>query len=137
MDNDFLLDIENMVYAFDSTTIDLCLNLFPWAKFRQNKGAVKMHTLLDVRGNIPSFIYITDGLCHDVNVLDLLPVEHGAFYLMDKGYVDYDRLYSMHQQQAFFVTRAKDNMAYKRLYSKPVDKTIGLKCDQIIRNNFV
>jgi IS4 transposase len=131
-DNDFQLDIENMVYAFDSTTIDLCLNLFPWAKFRQNKGAVKMHTLLDVRGNIPSFIHITDGLCHDVNALDLLPVEQGAFYLMDKGYIDYSRLYSMHQQQAFFVTRAKDNMAYKRLYSQPVDKTTGLKCDQII-----
>jgi hypothetical protein len=131
-DNDFLLDLDNMVYAFDSTTIDLCLNLFPWAKFRKNKGAVKMHTLLDLRGNIPSFIYITDGLCHDVNALDILPVEQGAFYLIDKGYIDYDRLYQMHLQQAFFVTRAKDNMAYKRLYSKPVDKTLNLKCDQII-----
>jgi hypothetical protein len=131
-DNDFLLDLENMVYAFDSTTIDLCLNLFPWATFRHNKGAVKMHTLLDVRGNIPSFIHITEGLCHDVNVLDFLPVEQGAFYLMDKGYIDYDRLYVMHQQQAFFVTRAKDNMAYKRLYSNPVDKSTGLKCDQTI-----
>lgn len=130
--NNFLLDLENMVYAFDSTTINLCLNLFPWAKFRQNKGAVKMHTLLDVRGNIPSFIHITDGLCHDVNALDFLTVEHGAFYLMDKGYIDYKRLYEMHQQQAFFVTRAKDNMAYKRLYSKAVDKSTGLKCDQII-----
>ena len=86
-DNDFLLDLENMVYAFDSTTIDLCLNLFPWARFRKNKGAVKMHTLLDVRGNIPSFIHITDGLCHDVNALDFMPVEQGAFYLMDKGYI--------------------------------------------------
>jgi len=131
-DNDFLLDLDNMVYAFDSTTIDLCLNLFPWAKFRQNKAAVKMHTLLDVRGNIPSFIHITEGLCHDVNALDLLPVEQGAFYLMDKGYIDYTRLYEMHKQQAFFVTRAKSNMAYKRLYSNPVDKTIGLKCDQTI-----
>jgi hypothetical protein len=131
-DNDFLLDLDNMVYAFDSTTIDLCLNLFPWAKFRQNKGAVKMHTLLDVRGNIPSFIHITDGLCHDVNALDMLPIEQGAFYLMDKGYIDYERLYTMHQQQAFFVTRAKDNMAYKRLYSKPVDKSTGLRCDQTI-----
>lgn len=131
-DNAFQLDLDNMVYAFDSTTIDLCLNLFPWAKFRQNKAAVKMHTLLDVRGNIPSFIYITDGLCHDVNALDILPVEQGAFYLMDKGYIDYQRLYAMHQQQAFFVTRAKDNMAYKRLYSHPVDKTTGLCCDQTI-----
>jgi hypothetical protein len=131
-DNDFLLDLENMVYAFDSTTIDLCLNLFPWARFRQNKGAVKMHTLLDVRGNIPSFIHITEGLCHDVNALDLLPVEPNAFYLMDKGYIDYARLYEMHQQHAFFVTRAKDNMAYKRLYSQPVDKSKGLKCDQTI-----
>jgi len=131
-DNAFQLDMDNMVYAFDSTTIDLCLNLFPWAKFRQNKAAVKMHTLLDVRGNIPSFIYITDGLCHDVNALDILPVEQGAFYLMDKGYIDYQRLYAMHQQQAFFVTRAKDNMAYKRLYSHPVDKTTGLQCDQTI-----
>jgi hypothetical protein len=110
-DNDFLLDLENMDYVFNSITIDLCLNLFPWARFRQNKGAVKMHTLLDVRRNIPGFIHITDGLCNDVNASGFLPIEQGAFYLMDKGYIDYERLYAMHQQQAFFVTRTKDNMA--------------------------
>ncbi len=131
-ENDFLLDLENIVYAFDSTTIDLCLNLFPWAKFRSNKAAVKMHTLLDVRGNIPSFIYITNGSCHDVNALDVLPIEPSAFYLMDKGYVDYERLYSIHKQGAYFVTRVKENIAYKRVYSRKVDKSTGLKSDQTI-----
>ena len=112
-DKDFQLEIENMVYAFDSTTIDLCLSLFPWAKFRKNKGAVKMHTLIDIRGSIPCFIHITDGLCHDVKALDFMPVEPGSIYLLDKGYVDYTRLYTLNCQQAYFVTRAKDNMAFE------------------------
>ena len=132
-DNDFLLNIDNMAYALDSTTIDLCLNLFPWAKFRKAKGAVKMHTLLDLRGSIPTFIEITDGLCHDVNVLDLIETEPGAIYVMDMGYVDYERLYNIHQKKGFFVTRAKTNMACKRLYSRPVDKVCGLRCDQSVR----
>jgi transposase len=132
-DNDFLLDIDNMAYALDSTTIDLCLNLFPWAKFRKSKGAVKMHTLLDLRGSIPTFIEITDGLCHDVNVLDLIEIEPGAIYVMDMGYVDYKRLYTIHQKKGFFVTRAKTNMACKRVYSRPVDKACGLRCDQSVR----
>ncbi len=131
-DKDFQLEIDNMVYAFDSTTIDLCLSLFPWAKFRKNKGAVKMHTLIDVRGSIPCFIHITDGLCHDVKALDFMPVEPGSIYLLDKGYVDYTRLYTLNCQQAYFVTRAKDNMAFNRIYSRPVDKTTGLRCDQTI-----
>ena len=132
-DNEFLLDIDNMAYALDSTTIYLCLALFPWARFRKAKGAIKMHTLLDLRGSVPTFIEITDGLCHDVNVLDLITVEPGAIYVMDMGYIDYERLYKIHQQQAFFVTRAKSNMACKRLYSRAVDKTTGLRCDQSVR----
>lgn len=133
-DNDFDLDIDNMVYALDSSTIDLCLSLFPWAKFRKTKGAVKMHTLLDLRGSIPTFIHLTDGLCHDVNVLDHIVIEPGAIYVMDKGYVDYFRLYSLiHQQRGYFVTRAKDNMAARRVYSRKVDKTIGLKYDQSVK----
>ena len=133
-DNEFALDIDNMVYALDSSTIDLCLSLFPWAKFRKAKGAVKMHTLLDLRGSIPTFVHLTDGLCHDVNVLDHIVIEPGAIYVMDKGYVDYFRFYSLiHQQRGFFVTRAKDNMAARRVYSRKVDKTIGLKYDQSVK----
>jgi len=131
-DNDFKLDLEGLVYAFDSTTIDLCLTLFPWAKFRKTKAAVKAHTLLDLRGNIPTWILITDGSVHDVNALDCLIVEAGAFYIMDKGYIDYERLYRIHKSSAFFVTRAKNNFTFKRLYSAKVDKTKGLKCDQTI-----
>ena len=133
-DNEFALEIDNMVYALDSTTIDLCLSLFPWAKFRNKKGAVKMHTLLDLRGSIPTFIHLTDGLCHDVNVLDHMVIEPDAIYVMDKGYVDYFRLYSIiHEQRGFFVTRAKSNMAARRVYSRKIDKTCGLKCDQSVR----
>lgn len=131
-DNEFDLDIEELVYAFDSTTIDLCLTLFPWAKFRKTKAAVKAHTLLDLRGNIPTWIYITDGSVHDVNALDELTIETGAYYVMDRGYIDYERLYRINTTPAFFVTRAKDNFAFKRLYSAPVDKTIGVQCDQTV-----
>jgi len=133
-DNEFKLDVQNMVYALDSSTIDLCLSLFPWARFRKNKGAVKMHTLLDLRGSIPTFVHLTDGLCHDVNVMEHIVVEPGAIYVMDKGYVDFFRFYTIiHEQRAFFVTRAKDNMAARRVYSRKVDKTTGLKYDQSIK----
>lgn len=128
----FGIDLDNTVYALDSTTIDLCLALFPWARFRKNKGAVKLHTLLDLRGNIPSFIDITDGKVHDVNVLDILIFEAGSFYIMDRGYIDFKRLYALHQALAFFVTRAKSNIKCRRLYSRPVDKSTGLRCDQTI-----
>ena len=122
-----------MAYALDSTTIDLCLSLFPWAKFRKKKGAVKAHVLLDLRGSIPTFIEITDGSVHDVNILDLITIEPGAIYVMDRGYLDMDRLYSIHQQCAFFITRAKGNTAMQRVYSRPVDKSTGLRCDQSVR----
>ncbi len=128
----FGIDLDNTVYALDSTTIDLCLALFPWARFRKNKGAVKLHTLLDLRGNIPSFIDITDGKIHDVNVLDILIFEAGSFYVMDRGYIDFSRLYELHRALAFFVIRAKSNIKCRRLYSRPVDKTTGLRCDQTI-----
>ena len=128
----FGIELANTVYALDSTTIDLCLTLFPWARFRKNKGAVKLHTLLDLRGNIPSFIDITDGKVHDVNVLDILISEAGSFYIMDRGYIDFKRLYELHQALAFFVIRAKSNLQYRRLYSRPVDKSAGLRCDQTI-----
>jgi hypothetical protein len=131
-DEGFSLELDEMVYALDSTTIDLCLGLFPWARFRKHKGAVKLHTLLDLRGSIPTFIEITDGLVHDVNVLDLLYIEAGSFYVMDKGYIDYARLYVITQASAYFVTRAKDNFAYRRLYSHRVDKKTGLRCDQTV-----
>ncbi len=129
----FGVSLQETVYALDSTTIDLCLALFPWAKFRKHKGAVKMHTLLDLRGNIPSFIAITDGKVHDVNVLDMLIIEPGSFYIMDRGYIDFDRLFHIHKAQGFFVTRGKSNLSFKRQYSRPVDKTKGLKCDQTIK----
>jgi len=128
----FLEDLDETVYAFDSTTIDLCLSLFPWAKFRQHKGAIKLHTLLDLRGNIPTFIYISDGKLHDVNTLDILPVEAGAYYVMDRGYVDFERLNIMALASAFFVIRAKSNFKFHRIYSQPVDRTTGLICDQTI-----
>lgn len=124
----FGVTLENTVYALDSTTIDLCLALFPWAKFRTHKGAVKMHTLLDLRGNIPSFIAITDGKVHDVNILDMLMIEPGSFYIMDRGYIDFERLYHIHQSQGFFVIRAKSNLSFKRQYSHPVDKSTGVRC---------
>lgn len=130
--DEFGVELKHTVYALDSTTIDLCLALFPWARFRKNKGAVKLHTLLDLRGNIPAFIYISDGKLHDVNVLDLMIFEAGSFYVMDRGYIDFARLYMLHQSQAFFVTRAKSNLQYRRLYSHPIDKSAGLRCDQII-----
>jgi hypothetical protein len=130
--DDFGIELNETVNALDSTTIDLCLSLFPWARFRKTKGAVKMHTLLDLRGNIPSFVDITDGKVHDVNILDALIPEPGAIYVMDKAYLDFERLYSLHQNAAFFVTRAKTNARLKRLYSSPVDKSTGLRCDQIV-----
>lgn len=132
-DNKFSKELENMVYAIDSSTIDLCLNLFPWAKFKQEKGAIKLHVQLDLNGAIPSFIQITDGSVHDVNILDFLVYEAGAFYIMDRGYLDYRRLKRIDASSAFFVTRAKRNMAFKRLYSRPVESKTGLRCDQTIR----
>lgn len=132
LEDSFGIDLQETVYALDSTTIDLCLSLFPWARFRKSKGAVKLHTLLDLRGPIPSFINITEGKVADVNVLDILIIEAGSFYIMDRGYLDFIRLYVIHQAYATFVTRIKSNIRYRRLYSRPVDKTTGLRCDQII-----
>ncbi len=129
---DFGVDIEQTVYALDSSTIDLCLSMFPWASFRKTKSAIKLHTLLDLRGNIPTFIHISDGKLHDVNILDQLIPEPAAFYIMDRGYLDFKRLYQLTLCPAFFVTRAKSNLKFRRLYSHPVDKAIGLKCDQTI-----
>jgi IS4 transposase len=129
------VDLDTTIYALDSTTIDLCLSLFDWAPFRSTKAAVKLHTLLDLRGSIPAFIHISDGKLHDVNVLDILPVEAGAFYVMDRGYVDFERLYAMHQAAAFFVTRAKANMDARRMYSAPTDRTSGVICDQRVMLN--
>jgi hypothetical protein len=126
------IELENTAYALDSTTIDLCLSLFPWALFRTTKSAVKMHTLLDLRGNIPSFIHISDGKLGDVNVLDVLVPEAGAIYVMDRGYLDFARLYTLHQAQAFFVTRAKSNTRFRRVYSAQVDRSTGIICDQTI-----
>jgi hypothetical protein len=126
------VDLKETVYALDATTIDLCLSLFPWAPFRQTKAAVKLHTLLDLRGAIPAFIHISDGKLHDVNVLDLLLPEPGAFYVMDRGYLDFERLYRLHQAGSFFVTRAKANLKSRRLYSRPVDRSTGVICDQDI-----
>jgi hypothetical protein len=133
----FGVDLSNTVYALDATTIDLCLSMFPWAPFRSTKAAIKLHTLLDLRGAIPSFIHISDGKLHDVNVLDLLVPEAGAFYVMDRAYVDFERLYTLDQTGAFFVTRAKSNMDARRLYSAPTDRSTGLICDQtIVLNGF-
>jgi len=129
---DFGLELDQTVYALDATTIDLCLSLFPWARFRKQKGAIKLHTLLDLRGPIPAFIEITDGKIHDVKIRDLLIPEPGAFYVMDRGYLDFERLHHLHQAQSFFVIRAKSNLRARRLYSRPVDKTTGLQCDQTV-----
>ena len=126
------VELDNTIYALDSTTIDLCLTMFPWAAFRETKAAVKLHTLLDLRGAIPTFIFISDGKLHDVNVLDILPTEPGAFYVMDRGYLDFKRLHAMHLGGSFFVTRAKSNLKYRRVASNPVDRDTGLICDQHI-----
>lgn len=133
LDDAFNLELENTAYALDASTIDLCLSVFPWAQFRKTKAAIKLHTLLDLRGNIPTFIHITDGKVHDVNVLDILVTEPGSFYVMDRGYLDFSRLYTMHLNNAYFVIRAKSNTKIRRLYSHPVDKDSGLICDQTIR----
>jgi hypothetical protein len=132
IDEPFGVDLKDTVYALDSTTIDLCLALFPWAPFRSTKAAIKLHTLIDLRGNIPSFIHISDGKLHDVNVLDELLPEPGAFYVMDRGYLDFERLHRLHLAGAFFVTRAKSNLKAKRRYSRRVDRSTGLICDQTI-----
>jgi len=129
---DIGIDLEATVYALDSTTIDLCLSMFPWARFRETKGAVKLHTLLNLRGAIPEFVLISDGKMHDVNVLDhLLPVP-GAYYVMDRAYIDFERLYEIHTLKAFFVTRAQDNQSLRRRYSHPVDRSCGIVCDQTV-----
>jgi transposase len=133
--DDFAVELDNTVYALDASTIDLCLTLFPWAKFRKTKSAVKLHTLLDLRGNIPTLVIITDGKVHDVNILDEMVMESGAIYIMDRGYLDYARLYLMHQARAFFVTRAKKNFNCRRIYSRPVDKSTGVQCDQVVALN--
>jgi hypothetical protein len=125
--------LNETVYALDSTTIDLCLSLFPWAKFRTQKGAVKMHTLLDLRGNIPSFIAITDGKVHDVNILDMLIIEPGSFYIMDRGYIDFERLFHIQESHGFFVIRGKTNLSFRRQYSYAIDKSTGVQCDQSIK----
>jgi hypothetical protein len=133
IDDDFGVDLDNTVYALDTTTIDLSLSVFPWAHFRTAKAAVKMHTQMDLRGNIPSFIHISDGKMHEVNVLDLIAPEPGSFTIMDRGFLDFERLYRFTQAGAFFVIRPKSNTLFKRVYSRPVDKTIGLRCDQTVR----
>ena len=129
---DFGVELDHTAYALDSTTIDLCLSLFPWATFRKNKAAIKMHTLIDLRGSIPSFIEITDGKVHDVNILDVLIPEPGSFYIMDRGYLDFERLYVLAQLPSFFVIRAKRNLNVQRIYSHPIDKSTGLKYDQTV-----
>lgn len=132
-DHETGIELDNVVYALDSSTVELFLEVFWWAKFRKHKAAIKLHTLLDVKCEIPCFIHITDGLVHDVNVLDLLEFEPFAVYVMDRGYVDWARLFRIHQAGAYFVIRAKDNLASERVYSAPVDKSTGLQCDQTIR----
>ncbi len=132
VDDDFGLELKETVYALDSSTIDLCLSVFPWARFRKTKAAVKLHTLLDLRGDIPTFIWITDGKVHDVNVLDHLIPEPGAIYIMDRAYLDFKRLYQMHQSSAVFVIRSKTNTGLRRIYSHKVDKTTGVKYDQTV-----
>ena len=132
-DTDLGFDLDNTIYALDSTTIDLCLSMFPWATFRKTKAAVKMHTLLNLKGSIPEFIHISEGSVHDVNILDDLPILPSAIYLMDRGYLDFPRLFGLHQAGAFFVTRAKSNTNSQRIYSHLIDKLTGLICDQTIR----
>ena len=134
-DDPFGVQLKETVYALDSTVIDLCLSLFPWARFRKHKAAVKLHTLLDLRGSIPSFIEITEGKVHDVNILDLLIFEPGSFCIMDRGYLDFERLHALHLSGAFFVVRARSNLNFRRLYSRPVKKKTGLRSDQTIALN--
>lgn len=131
-DDDFGLQLQETVYALDASVIDLCLSVFPWARFRKTKGGIKLHTLLDLRGNIPSFVTVTEAGVHEVNILDELVPEAGAIYIMDRGYLDFERLYALHQEASFFVVRAKTNTRLRRLYSASVDKTSGLRCDQIV-----
>lgn len=133
LNEDFGIELDQAAYALDATTIDLCLTLFPWAEFRQTKSAIKLHTLLDLRGSIPTFIYISDGKEHEVNILDDLPLEAGAIYVMDRGYLDFFRLYRITKAHAFFVIRTKKNMAFRRIYSAPVNREVGLLCDQTIK----
>jgi len=132
VDEPFGIDLQDTVYALDATTIDLCLSVFPWAPFQSTKAAIKLHTLLDLRGNIPTFIHISDGKLHEVSILDQLVPEPGAFYIMDRGFLDFARLYRLHQAGSFFVTRAKSNTKAERRYSRPVDRSTGLVCDQTI-----
>jgi hypothetical protein len=132
VDEPFGVDLKETVYALDATTIDLCLSVFPWAPFRTTKAAVKLHTLLDLRGNIPAFIHISDGKMHEVNILDQLLPEAGAFYVMDRGYLDFERLFRLHAAGSFFVTRGKSNLKAQRRYSRPVDRSTGLICDQTV-----
>lgn len=132
LQDSFAVELEQTVYALDTTTIDLCLSVFPWAHFRHAKAAVKMHTLLDLRGNIPTFIHISDGKMHEVNVLDILIPEAGSFYIRDRGFTDFARWFTLHQAQAFFVIRGKSNLLCRRVYSRAVDKASGLRCDQTI-----
>jgi len=130
--DDFGLELQETVYALDATIIDLCLSVFPWARFRSTKGGIKLHTLLDQKGNIPSFIAITEASVHEINILDELIPEPGAIYIMDRGYLDFERLYALNQCGSFFIVRAKSNTGLRRLYSKTVDKSSGLRCDQIV-----
>lgn len=136
--DDFGVDLANTVYALDSTTIDLCLSVFPWAKFRKTKAGIKLHTVLDLRGNIPTFIEITDALLHDINILDVLVAEPGACYIMDRGYIDFFRLYRWKLSGVFFVVRSRKKLKFKRVYSRKVDKSTGLRCDQtiVLTNSF-
>ena len=133
VDEDLGIDLQETAYALDATTIDLCLSVFPWARFRKKKAAVKLHTLLDLRGSIPSFIHVTDGKVYDLNVFDVLVPEAGAIYVMDRGYHDFRRLYHLTQAAAYFVIRARKDISIKRIYSNPVDKRTGVRCDQIVR----
>ena len=132
-DKNFTIELKNAVYAIDSTTIDLCLSLFPWAKFRKNKGAIKLHTQLNLKTLLPKDIEITDGLCHDVNILDRIIFELNSIYVVDRGYVDFQRLHMIHTAKAFFVIRAKKNLRFKRISSSAVDKATGVQCDQVIK----
>lgn len=132
-DKSFTLELKNAIYAIDSTTIDLCLSLFPWAKFRKSKGAIKLHTQFNLKTLLPKEIEITDGLCHDVNILDLIMFELNSIYVLDRGYIDFKRLHKIHAANAYFVTRAKKNLRFKRIISNSVDKTTGVRCDQVIK----
>ncbi len=133
--DDFGLQLDQTVYALDATTIDLCLSLFPWAKYKKHKGAIKLHTLLDLQGNIPTAVIVTEGKVQEVTILDKFLIEAGATYIMDRGYLDFARFYAIHQSSAFFITRARRNFDFRRLYSRQVDKTTGVQCDQIVLTN--